>query len=313
MNFRFNILNAGILYQLGASQEPMVYMEKVTYKYSYIWIIVSRWRGFHAALHRDFPLLNNGISTDYRNRLITSAVRGASLMYILSRSTNKPFDRFLALSTGLLSALFDDMIDDYTEDFPTIRQLIFEPQNILPETHQGKIARELYLALLDRLLPWQKQQLTGVLSALLEIEKVVKVKRNGEWKKRGTYAFYVYLTLIQVPLEQVNQGVANKYGEYLQLLDDYEDFHSDDPHDNFFKTHPGFDFTGYYMEEIRPLLPTLFSFDFDRDFFCNFVDTYHYFQFRSHRNHHQEEKFPDPLKRKFFRYVVRKLNGNVPF
>ncbi len=288
-------------------------MEQVTYKYSYIWIIVSKWPGFHHSLRRDFPQLNNPVTPEYRQRLIASAVRGASLMYILSRAVNKPFEQQPALITGMLAALFDDLIDEGAENFATIRRLIDEPEQASPCSQHGKIARELYLSLLSHINPWQKQQLTGVLSNLLEIEKLVKVKRNGEWKKRGSYAFFVYLTLIQVPLEQVNLEVAQKYGEYLQLLDDYEDFHTDDPHDNFFKTHPGFDITAYYLDEIRPQLPAIFNFPFDQDFFSNFVDTYHYFQIHSFRNHYQKEHFIYPLKRRFIRFVVRKLNGNVPF
>ena len=247
-------------------------MKHLTYKYSYIWLIASRWQGFHRSLKKDFPLLNNGFSVAYKQRLIRSAVRGASLMYILSKSANKTFDQQVALTTGMLSALFDDLIDIGAEEFGTIEMMITKPETATVVSHLGETARNLYISLLEKMQGWQKQQLTGVLMNLLEIEKAVKIKRNGEWQQRGTCAFFVYLTLVCIPLEDVNREVACKYGEYLQLLDDYEDFHADDPPDNFFRSYPGFDLTRYYLNEIKPKLPLIFNFEFNHAFFCEFVE-----------------------------------------
>lgn len=288
-------------------------MEKLKYKYKYFWLIVSKWPGFHYQLRNNFPMLNNGLALEYKHRLIISAVRGASFIYILSRSVRKKFDPQIALNTGILSALFDDLIDEGLENFETIQNLITYPGRTTVASQQGKVAKELYLALLEKLDDWQKTQLTGVLEKLLEIEKVVKIKRNGEWKKRGMYAFFIYLTIIHIPLSEVDPEVALRYGEYLQLLDDYEDFHTDDPLDNFFKIHPGFDINAHYINEIKPILTSIFYFKFNNSFFTEFVETYHIFQTRSFRNNHQDEIYLDQKKRKIVKYMVRKFNMNVPF
>jgi hypothetical protein len=288
-------------------------MDQLKYKYSYIWLIVAKWRSFHNSLSNDFPHLKNGLSHEYRQRLITSAVKGASYMYILSKSVDKPFNQNIALSTGMLSALFDDLIDEHAEDFNTMSQLIRDPQTTKVLSLHGEIARQLYIALLNKLEEWQKDQLNDTLEKLLTVEKVVKTTRNGEWKMSGAYAFFVYLTLIGIPLEKVNYEIARKYGEYLQLLDDYEDYNIDDPVDNFFKTHPGFDLTSYYLDDIKPKLHIIFNFRFDHSFFCDFVETYHVFQTRTFNNHQSEDRFMDPVKRKLIKFVIKKLNGNVSF
>ena len=288
-------------------------MEKLQYKYKYFWLIVSKWPGFHRLLRNNYPMLNNGLALEYKQRLIISAVRGASFIYILSRSVRKNFDPQIALNTGILSALFDDLIDEGFENFETIQHLITDPGETNITSQQGKVAKELYVGLLAKLDDWQKTQLTGVLEKLLDTEKVVKIERNGEWKKRGMYAFFIYLTIIHIPLSEVDHEVALMYGEYLQLLDDYEDFHTDDPLDNFFKTNPGFDLTEYYINKIKPNLTSIFYFEFNHNFFTEFVETYHIFQTRTFKNNHQDEIYLDQKKRKLVKYMVRKFNGNVPF
>ena len=166
-------------------------MTKLKYRYKYIWIIATKWRGLHKVLYAEFPEINNGFSENCRNRLLSSAIRGASLMYVLSKTTGTEFNQLNALNTGLLSALFDDLIDEKLEDFNTISNLISEPDNVIVKTHNSEIARNLYLRLLKNINPWQQKQLSTILNNLLEIEEFAKVKKNGEWKKRGTYAFYV--------------------------------------------------------------------------------------------------------------------------
>ena len=261
----------------------------------------------------EFPELKNGFSTEYKNRLISSAVRGASLMHVLARSVNTRFDELNALNTGLLSALFDDMIDWEQEDFKTISKLIHEPDKTPLNNHNAKIARDLYLRLLANLAPWQKEQLSDILSRLLEVEKNVKTKKNGEWKKRGTYAFFVYLTIVCVKLKDVNQDVALKYGEYLQLLDDYEDYNDDDHHDNYFKIHPDFKLTDYFLNDIKPQLPSLFKCDHNQKFFSDFVENYHVFQTRSYKYKYEKENLLIRLRREWVSFVIRRLNRNVPF
>jgi hypothetical protein len=288
-------------------------LEKLKYKYKYFWLIVSKWPGFHRLLRNHYPQLNNGLALEYKQRLMISAVRGASFIYILSKSVSKKFDPRIALNTGMLSALFDDLIDEEFENFATIQHLITDPGKTNVSSQQGKIAKELYFDLLTKLDDWQKTQLKGVLEKLLEIEKVVKIKRNGEWKKRGMYAFFVYLTIIHIPLCKVDPAVALRYGEYLQLLDDYEDFHADDPLDNYFKINPGFDLNAHYINQIKPILTSIFYFEFNHNFFCEFVETYHIFQTRTFKNNHQEDIYLDQKKRTLVKYMVRKFNGNVPF
>ncbi|MCD4772806.1 MAG: hypothetical protein K8R41_05415 [Bacteroidales bacterium] len=288
-------------------------MAKLKYRYKYIWIIASKWRGFHKMLHKEFPELNNGFPKEYKSCLLSSAVRGASLMYVLSKTTGTEFNQLNALNTGLLSALFDDMIDDELEEFSTISNLISEPDNAIVKSHNSKITRNLYVRLLKNLNPWQQKQLSEILIHLLEIEKFAKVKKNGEWKKRGTYAFFVYLTIICIKLKDVNKDIALKYGEYLQLLDDYEDLHDDDAHDNYFRTHPDFKLTNYYLNEVKPYLTSIFKCDYDKKFFLDFVETYHVFQIRSFKYKHEKENSFFTIRRNMMNFFVSRLNKNVPF
>ena len=288
-------------------------MDKLKYKYKYFWLIVSKWPYFHFLLRNHYPMLNIGLTLEYKQRLIISAVRGASFIYILSKSVSTEFDAQIALNTGILSALFDDLIDKEFENFETIQQLITEPEKTNVDSQQGKMAKVLFSDLLMKLNDWQKKQLRGVLENLLEIEKVVKIKRNGEWKRRGMYAFLIYLTIVRIPLCEVNQKIALMFGEYLQLLDDYEDYHIDDPLDNFFKIQPEFDLTAHYINEIKPILASIFFFKFNHKFFCEFVETYHVFQTRTFKYNHQDDIDFDLKKRKLVKYMVRKFNGNIPF
>jgi hypothetical protein len=288
-------------------------MEKLKYKYKYFWLIVSKWPSFHRLLRNQYPMLNNGLTREYKQRLIISAVRGASFIYILSKSVEKKFDPQVALNTGILSALFDDLIDKEFENIATIQKLIKEPEKTTVESQEGKMTKELFFDLIKRLEDWQKKQLMRVLENLVEVEKVVKIRRNGEWKRRGMYAFMVYLTIVQIPLSEVDQKVALMFGEYLQLLDDYEDYHIDDPLDNYFKIHPEFDLTAHYINEIKPILTSIFFFEFNQRFFCEFIETYHIFQTRTFKYNHQDDIDSDRKKRKIVKYMARKFNGNVPF
>jgi hypothetical protein len=288
-------------------------MEKLKIRYKYAWLFVSKLPGFHRLMRSNYPQLNNGISCEYRERLIVSGVKGASFIYFISKSVNENFDPHIALSTGVLTGLFDDLIDERFESFATIQHLIREPDKTEVESQQGEMFKELYSDLLAKLDAWQKNQLTGVLEELIEIEKVLKIERNGGWNRRGMYAFFVFLTMIHVSLSDVDREVALKFGEYIQLMDDYEDFNTDDPIDNYFRIHPEFDINAYYINKIKPVLTSIFIFEFNKEFFCEFVETFHIFQTRRFSNYYRNDTYLNQKKREFIKFVIRRFNGNVPF
>jgi hypothetical protein len=199
------------------------------------------------------------------------------------------------------------------ENFETIQNLITQSEKTKVTSRHGNLAKDLISDLYSSLTLDQKSQLIIVLLQLLEIEYKTKETQDGEWKLRGMYAFLVYITILDIPLEKVNFETVGLLGEYLQLLDDYEDIKTDKSMQNFFKIYPKFNITEHYIRKVKPVISSIFIFDFNSKYFCEFIDTYHIFQIRSFKIYYEQQSRFYNMKRLVFKYVLQKCNSNLPF
>jgi hypothetical protein len=260
-----------------------------------MWSIITQWRGFYRTLYRDHLYLVQGQEASGRRRLVKSSIRTASFLYMLALVMKLPFDRTNAIIAGILAAVFDDLFDCNHECPEIIKGLIRSPQTTTCASEQGVYFRQLYLVLQARLPAWQREQLRQTLLGLAEVEHALLEGRHDEshWAERGAYAFRVYLSLVGVPEAAWDRGAMLVAGEYLQMMDDYEDVDDDSPGVNYFRAHPRIDMDAHYLEVVAPALERLFLPDddgrpiIDLDFFSEFMETYHAFQIDIFRIKHE--------------------------
>ncbi len=286
---------------------------KPRYSYKFIWIIVPRWRNFHHYLQVEFTDSLKTFPIDYQKRLTRSSIRGASLMLIMAQANKKKFNKKTTLITGMLAALFDDLIEIENHSAEVISQLITFPHKTCIDTNRGRFAKQCYLELLHLLESWQITQLQQFLLKLNQAEHISISENKGNWEQRGSLAFLIFSTVIGIQKKDINFNVVAGFGNYLQILDDYEDIGTDTPELNYFISNPDFKMDEYYLEQIKPTIHQLYFNGFNHRYFSEFIDTYHIFQVRSHRHKHIKETAFLRFQRKSTSYIIKQLNNSVQF
>lgn len=217
--------------------------------------------------------------------MVRSAVRTASFIFMLSVVFKREFDQRSAIITGLLAAVFDDLFDCSLETPRKVRQLVESPATTRCRSQGGFYFRHLYTILLARLPREQGEQLRRVLLRLVRMETLLLGGRSSEdhWAHRGARAFEVFLTVLGIAESSWDPRAILCFGEYLQILDDYEDVATDPAGLNYFHNYPQTDVNRYYLDQVVPILDDLFDRDredtrgYDAGLFAEFMETYHVF------------------------------------
>jgi hypothetical protein len=288
-------------------------MQKLRFSSRFIWMIIVKWRGFHRTIHKHFDSDLILLPASYRARVISSAVRIASYMHVISKCVQKPYNQVRAINTGILAAIFDDLIDCEKESFENIKKLTLNPVEFEPSSPHQTCARNLYLHLIKNIALWQKEELQTNILALLKAEQFAKQGSDEGWEKRGAYALKIILTMVGVKEEEQNNEAIFCYGKYMQLLDDYEDYDDETDHLNYFRHNPDFDLNLYYINELKPAIGNLFKVPFDTCLLNDFIETYHVFQIGYNKSKYKKMGPVFRFRKKFTHWGLKILNGFYPF
>jgi hypothetical protein len=232
----------------------------------------------HGAFLRQLP-------ADYRVRVVRAAVRVSTLLYGFSLSLNHPFKAENTLLGGMLSALFDDLFDRGWETPESILAMIEDPARAHSRSEMGEHFLRLYCLLRQRLGETLAEQLARHLRTLAECERdLVSGRGDGRhWWVRGTAATVVLLSVLGVPESYWSAEEMGVLGEYLQMLDDFEDIATDPPEVNYFVAHPGFDIDAFFQDCVLPSMRKLFVVGpghapgCDTELLTHFIESFHLF------------------------------------
>src|SRR5262245_3835686 len=250
-----------------------------------MWATIFHWRGDGQALWREHGAWLRQLAPDYRRRVVQSAIRTPTFLRIVHLALRRPYSLPTLLRTGILAALFDDLFDLFRETPEDIGRMILHPETAEARDDLGRDFLRHYLRLREDMPDWQRQQLARILEGLARAETRLLAGEHwdGHWQERGTAALAVYLTVVGVPRERWNAEAAACFGEYLQMMDDYEDYGKDPPQVNYFHHYPEADVTEHFLEVVAPTLGRLFSTDagteanYDAELFTQFMESYHLF------------------------------------
>jgi hypothetical protein len=261
--------------------------EVISFHHGCLWATVFKWRGHRSRLRKEHGPWLRSLSPGYRRRVEGSAVRVATFLYMFALSLRCPFDPSNALLAGVLAAVFDDLFDLGFETPEVIARLLMDPDAARCDRARPSDFLRLYRLLRSRMQGWQRDQLAALLADLATYE--TRLARGESWpthwRDRGTVATEIFLTVLGVPESCWDKEAMGCFGEYFQVLDDYEDYSTDQTEHNFFRVHPEFDVDAYFHEVLAPALPRMFpgsgnadlEMDYDPELLRSFMETFHVF------------------------------------
>lgn len=251
-----------------------------------MWATVFQWAGYARTLRREHRDWLRQLPPAYRDRVSRSAVRTPTFIHILSIVLGRPFNQSNAVLTGILAALFDDLFDERFETPEAILGMIGDPDAALARGERGRDFLLQYRRLRSQLEEWQRGQLRDILLALARCETRLLAGQHwdGHWEERGTAALSVYLTIAGARAGEWDPACAACFGEYLQMMDDYEDHGQDAPEVNYFRIHPEIDLDGHFLDVVVPALKRLFPAGaYDGELMVEFMESFHLFMIDHHR------------------------------